>query len=330
MSFRLTALLTGATDGIGKAAALRLSAEGIFKKLVIAGRNAEKTAAVADECRKIVAALPEQKAKTDIAVVLGDFSSLDSVNAMADEVTSIAPDLSCIINNAGVLTNDFAQTKDGLEMMFGVNGVAPLTLSLRLMPLLEKNGLVAGAPQSRLIFVSSLAHLWVGCGMMQKDPITGVLARSGKLIEAMPDEAKMNPTAENFGWYFAYGFSKLCNTSNAAEIQRRLAVKYANQRQPVVVGSCHPGVIDTKLLSDLTKASGVKGNPVETGIRSILHLSTSQELINHSGEYWHEDGTLADRNSITKKPEENLKLWRAMCKCAGPRIDEKYNTENGL
>ena len=81
-----------------------------------------------------------------------DFSSLHSVTDLAATLQKDLSSLDILINNAGTWQMEFHETQDGIEMNFAVNHLAPMLLTLELMPLLQ------AAPAARIINTSSGAH----------------------------------------------------------------------------------------------------------------------------------------------------------------------------
>lgn len=141
------ALVTGATDGLGRAVAERLAEMGAT--VHIHGRGADKLAATA---REIVAATGNQEVHAHRA----DFASLAEVGALAEEIAAL-PALHVLINNAGIGAGlpdspDREESADGLELRFAVNYLASFVLTTRLLPLLERS-----AP-SRIVMVASLGQ----------------------------------------------------------------------------------------------------------------------------------------------------------------------------
>lgn len=141
------ALVTGATDGLGRALAERLA--GLGMTVHIHGRSAEKLAAAREQ---IVAATGNERVLTHRA----DFASLAEVRALADEVGAL-PALHLLVNNAGIGSGlpdspDREESVDGLELRFAVNYLASFVLTTRLVPLLERS-----AP-ARIVMVASLGQ----------------------------------------------------------------------------------------------------------------------------------------------------------------------------
>ncbi len=132
-------LLTGATDGIGRTAALELARRGA--RLLLHGRNAAKLQAIAGEVRALGA---------QVATIRADFASLAEVRAMAAEVLAEHAPIDVLVNNAGVYMTELRHTIDGFETTFAVNHLAPFLLTELLLPSLPAHG--------RILNTSSIAH----------------------------------------------------------------------------------------------------------------------------------------------------------------------------
>jgi len=141
-----TILITGSTDGIGKLAALNLAKAG--HQVYLHGRDAEKLDSVIAE----VKAVATGAAVDNIDGFVADFSDLDAVRKMAVEVNEKLPKLDVLINNAGIYTTASATTKDGLDIRFVVNYLAPYELTNALLPLLKKSS------KARIVNLSSAAQ----------------------------------------------------------------------------------------------------------------------------------------------------------------------------
>ena len=136
-------LITGSTDGIGKLAAIKLAQGG--HEIYLHGRNSEKLAAVISEIETLT---KNEKLKGFVA----DFSDLDDVKKMAQQIKNDVTKIDVLINNAGVFKSVAFYNKDGLDLRYTVNYFAPYLLTKELMPLL-KNGTA-----TRIINLSSAAQ----------------------------------------------------------------------------------------------------------------------------------------------------------------------------
>ena len=115
-----TIVITGASDGIGAAAARRLTAGG--HTVVVVGRSPAKTAAIAQE--------------TGSDHFTADFADLSDVRALASELVTRYPRIDVLANNAGGVFGDPQKTVDGFEKTLQVNHLAPFLLTNLLMPVL--------------------------------------------------------------------------------------------------------------------------------------------------------------------------------------------------
>jgi NAD(P)-dependent dehydrogenase (short-subunit alcohol dehydrogenase family) len=131
-----TVVITGASAGIGAAAARQLRSLGA--RLVVLGRSPQRTAAVAAE----TGALP----------VIADFARLADVRRAAAEIAEACPRIDVLMNNAGGLFPGPTLTEDGNELTFQVNHLAPFLLTCLLLPRLSAT---AG---SRVIVTSSVVN----------------------------------------------------------------------------------------------------------------------------------------------------------------------------
>lgn len=112
-----TIVITGASDGVGAAAAKRLARSG--EHVVVVGRSPQKTAAVAEPLG------------ADSYVV--DFADLAQVRELATRLLEAYPRIDVLVNNAGGMMNSRETTVDGFEKTFQVNHLAPLLLTTLLL-----------------------------------------------------------------------------------------------------------------------------------------------------------------------------------------------------
>ena len=115
-----TIIITGASDGIGAAAARQLRARG--HDLVLVGRDPGKTATVA--------------AEIDAPFHVADYTDLAQVRALAAELEDAYPRIDVLANNAGGIMGDRSVTRDGYEKTFQVNHLGGFLLTQLLLPTL--------------------------------------------------------------------------------------------------------------------------------------------------------------------------------------------------
>ena len=137
-------LITGATNGIGLAAAQALAALGA--NVVIVGRSETRTGVAAAGIR----AAAGKGASVD--TLIADLSAQASVRKLAAEVLSRYQRLDALINNAGAMYTTRRLTEDGIELTWAVNHLAPFLLTTLLLDRLKES-----AP-ARIITTASGAH----------------------------------------------------------------------------------------------------------------------------------------------------------------------------
>ncbi|HVP61439.1 MAG TPA: SDR family NAD(P)-dependent oxidoreductase, partial [Myxococcaceae bacterium] len=137
-------LLTGATLGIGRAAAEALAPMGM--ELVLVARDPARLEALAAD-------LQQRAPGAKVGVLAGDLSRMSEVRRIAREFRATHDRLDLLLNNAGALFARREVTPEGLERTLALNHLAYFVLTVELLPLLKSS-----AP-SRIVNVSSDAHL---------------------------------------------------------------------------------------------------------------------------------------------------------------------------
>ncbi|VDO59245.1 unnamed protein product, partial [Schistosoma margrebowiei] len=146
-----------------------------------------------------------------------DLASLTSIREFVDRIKIKYNKIDFLINNAGLILQNYTTTEDGFEMTMGVNYFGPFLLTELLLPLLKN------AAPSRIINVSSALH------------------KDGRILK--PD---LQYSKENYNAMKAYSVSKLANVIHTIELNERL-------KDSGVVAVClHPGAVKTELMRDLT------------------------------------------------------------------------------
>jgi NAD(P)-dependent dehydrogenase (short-subunit alcohol dehydrogenase family) len=148
-----TALVTGATSGVGRALAERLAAAGLTVGLVARDRTrAQKTR---DE---IVASTGNDR----VEFLVGDLASMASVRDLGRVAAQAYPTLDILVNCAGVYTPKRTVTSDGFETMFATNVLGPFLLTNLLLPNLKAAGaariLVLAAPSGTKLDFTDLQN----------------------------------------------------------------------------------------------------------------------------------------------------------------------------
>jgi NAD(P)-dependent dehydrogenase (short-subunit alcohol dehydrogenase family) len=274
-----TIVLTGATSGIGRSAAIALARQGA--NLVLTARSqarADATVAI------IKAAAPS----TRVDVHYGDFSNLTSVAALGREIVSRHSRIHALINNAGIHAFKSRVAADGYAEMVAVNYLAPWLLTNLL-----RETLIRSAP-SRVVTVASEASRQAA-GF---DPLAA-------LIDKRSFSAR--------GSSAIYGQTKLMNIMFSMELARRL------KDTGVTSNCLCPGFNVTGLGRELWFAAPLErlltllkvGNP-ERGAGIIVRLASDRTFANATGGYF----SVTDARALApvapgNDPRAQQALWQA-------------------
>ena len=272
-------IVTGASSGIGRVAALRLAERGATVVLVC--RNEERGAPVLEE-------IVRRGGSGTATLLTADLSSQRQVREAAAAFLARFDRLDVLINNAGIAGwGARLVTEDGLETTFAVNHLAPFLLTGLLLDRLK-----ASAP-ARVITVSSVAHRNVAFDF---DNLQGERRYSG------------------FG---AYCRSKLANVLFTRELARRLEGTgvTANCLHPGVVATGIfrnlPGWMRAVLVSPLVLST-------EKGADTLLYLATAAEVADVSGSYFVRRKP-ARTSRVARDPAVARRLWEASEALTAPR-----------
>lgn len=180
-----TAIVTGASSGIGLVTAAALARHGATVTMAV--RNTEK----GEQVRTSLAARGLGEGSLEVREL--DLASLASIRGFCASWSSEYPEgLDLLINNAGVMALPLMTTADGFEMQLGTNHLGHFALTAQLLPAL------VARPSSRVVTVSSQAHRF---GRINFDDLMG---------------------ERGYRSWPAYGQSKLANLLFTSELQRRL------------------------------------------------------------------------------------------------------------
>ncbi len=236
-------LITGSTDGLGKQVALDLANQGMT--VLLHGRNQSKGDAVLREIRST-------SGNRNLVYYNADLASLDAVRQLSEDIRSDQKHLDVLVNNAGIGAGPRGagreQSKDGYELRFAVNYLAPFLLTHRLLPLLKQS------KPSRIVNVASVGQ----------QPIDF----NDVMLEFKYDGLR------------AYRQSKLAQVMFSIDLARRL------QGSDVSVNSLHPAsLMNTRMVIE-TNYFGSPMTTVEEGAQAVEYLAVGAELEGISGEYY--------------------------------------------
>ncbi len=262
-----TFLVTGGNTGIGLATATALAGRG--GRVHVACRSRQKGEAA-------VAAIVAAHGRDAARFLPLDLADLASVRASAQEFLSLRESLHVLINNAGV-AGQRGLTKDGFELMFGVNHLGHFALTTALLDRLTED-------KARIVNVSSDAH-YAARGID-----FDALRHRTRHITGMPE----------------YSVSKLCNVLFSAELARRL------DGTGVTSYALHPGVV----ASDIWRRVPWPARPLvkmrmlttEQGAQTSLYCATSPDVAGATGRFYEK---CAEREpSPVATPELAGRLWQ--------------------
>lgn len=250
------AVVTGASAGIGKAAAAGFARMGW--RVIGIGRDPQRCAAAEAEIR----AAAKDGAQVDF--LRGDFCSLADVKRVAEEIKGLTSRIDVLVNNAGGVRDKLIRTPDGLEATMAANHFAPFLLTRELMPLLKAAAAESPSGSTRVIATSSSGH--EVCPGMNWDDLN---------------------MFDNFSTGGVYCQAKLANILFTRELDRRV------QGDGIVAQSMHPGVVKSNFAShgdDFMQnyMSSLEGHTPEHAARTILWMATAPEAGAPGGRYFHE------------------------------------------
>ncbi len=265
-----TAVVTGASGGIGLETALGLARLGASVALVARDRARGEAA---------LRAVREASAGGAPSLFLADLGSLAEVRRVAGALLAALPRVDVLVNNAGAMHTTRKESADGYELTFAVNHLAPFLLTSLLLPRLR-----ASAP-SRVVTVSSEAHR---IGPLDLDDLQARRGYSGMKV---------------------YGRSKLANVLFANELARREGATgvTSNSLHPGVVatgfGRNDPGWF--RLLVGLAKP--FMKTPAQ-GARTTIRVASAPELERVTGRYF-KDGREASPAPYARDEAVQRRLW---------------------
>lgn len=250
-----TTLITGASSGIGKAAATALAKRG--HTIIIHGRNTERTENVAQEIKAATG-------NPNVDTIVADLSLLREVQKMARSIEQRYDSLDVLINNAGgLMGKEREETEEGIEKTMAINLFAPFLLSNKLLALLKKS------PDGRIVNVSSNSHQ----------------------LNARPDFNDLQ-LKSGYNPLRAYGNAKLFLIWVTQQLAHQLKQETITN---LTANTLHPGAVASNfgVASDLGSVLNVISRLArpffktsEQGADTLIYLASSDEVQGISGSYF--------------------------------------------
>ncbi|MBN1264721.1 MAG: SDR family NAD(P)-dependent oxidoreductase [Anaerolineales bacterium] len=278
-------VLTGATSGIGLAAAAQLAEQGAL--VLGVGRSVER-------CRKAEDQIRAEVPHARFTCLTADLSSQQQIHSLYSEIHAELEKLGInrldvLVNNAAMVTNWFTASENGYEMQFAVNHLAPFLLTYLLFPLLKES------PAGRVLTVSSMSHR--GARIHWKD----IMLR------------------HRYNTLRAYKQSKLANVLFSMELNRRFA-----DESSICAFAIDPGLVNTNIGMKGTSGfvhwfwdrRRRKGAPPSEPAKTIVHVALDPEIQASQGVYWKECRPVPPARSA-RKEEDAARLWQLSQRLCG-------------
>lgn len=277
-----TALVTGGTDGIGKAIARALAARGA--DVLIVGRDPEKGARVERELR--ATAGPQR-----VRFLQADLGLMRDTDRLADEIIARVPKLHRLVLCAGVIRGRRLLTKEGVESNFAINYLSRFVLTGRLRPLLQ----TAGAPgaAARIAVVGGAAMN----GRIHYDDVN--LTRNFRILTMVP---------------------QFCQANDLFVIEQARRLAERGEQPRVTITTLKIGVVRTHIRRDFPWWMKVLvplvfdpllGQTTEQIAESAMRLLVSPEFEGKSGLLFTQITRfrVAEPSARTRDPREGQRLW---------------------
>lgn len=279
-----TVVITGATSGLGRAAALAFAGQG--SRVILVARDAARAQA-------LLADLQRANPVADPAAVVCDLAESTELRAAARQIGALTDRIDVLVNNVGAIFPVRALTSDGIERTFATNHLAYFTLtSLLIGPLLA-------AGSGRILCTASKAH-------------------RGMRLDFDDLQSARNYCGYGLLGQNAYGRSKLCNLLFTQALARRL------KDSRVTVNAFHPGILTSSFGEGTRGPYGVAlrlarrfvGVSAEDAARDLLTLATDPALAGVSGRYF-ERGRPVMPSRAACDTATAERLWLASVQLAG-------------
>ncbi|KAL5833242.1 hypothetical protein ACOSQ3_016916 [Xanthoceras sorbifolium] len=222
---RPVCIITGATSGLGAAAASALSREGFY--VILAGRSSHLLL-------KTVIEITSQNKDAHLKAFQVDLSSFQSILKFKDSLehwlldSNMHSSIQLLINNAGILATTSRVTAEGYDQMMSTNYIGTFSLTTALLPLLKNSPV-----PSRIVNVTSFTHRHVFGAQFDNETVTG----------------KCFLRSKQYPFAHVYEYSKLCLLLFSYELHRQLGLMDRSRHVSVI--AVDPGVVKTNIMREV-------------------------------------------------------------------------------
>ncbi|KAH6826200.1 Rossmann-fold superfamily protein [Perilla frutescens var. hirtella] len=316
---RPVCIITGATSGLGAAAAYALSKEGFY--VVLVGRSSELLS-------KAISDIKSRNHDACLKAFEVNLSSFTSILEFKHSLqqwlrdSNMHSSVQLLINNAGILATSRRFTSEGYDQMLATNYVGAFCLTKVLLPLLENSPI-----PSRVVNVTSFTHRNVSCRQADKETVSG----------------KFFLKSKDYPYACIYEYSKLCILLFSYELHRKVGLMKKSQHLSVVAAD--PGAVQTNIMREIPssvstmaftamKLLGVLQSS-ETGVGAIIDAALAPPEV--SGVYFFGGkGRSLNSSALSYDAKLAKDLWDASCtlfeelqqasRADGVRAVHKYGT----
>lgn len=241
-------VITGATSGIGKSLAIKCYYMGAT--VIAIGRSEKKLNGLERELEN------DFVGTGNLIKINADLTDLDSVSQASNKIKKEVQRIDFLVNNAGIHVNaklfgssETLKTKQGFDLVFGVNYLSHFLLTSKLLPLLERSKL----KQSRIIQISSTYH-WQVDGRDLNAPLSTSSSSSSSAARLPPVASQIGDDVQTFRHKNrSYGNSKLAQIYHMRVLNRILQSNDNKNKSKVRVVSVCPSWVATNIGGFITK-----------------------------------------------------------------------------
>ncbi|KAL5567964.1 hypothetical protein UlMin_024539 [Ulmus minor] len=276
----LTAIVTGASSGIGMETARVLALRGVHVVMGVRNKEAGK---------EVQGMIVKENPSARINAMELDLSSMASVRKFAADFDSTGLPLNILINNAGVMATPFMLSKDNIELQFATNHIGHFLLTNLLLETMKRSALKCDK-EGRIVNVSSRRHKFS--------------YKEGIRFDKINDQSGYNCLS-------AYGQSKLANVLHANELARKLREERVN----LTANSLHPGAIATNLFRYNSVINGFAEllgkyfmKNIKQGAATTCYVALHPQVKGMSGHYF-SDSNIAQASQEATDTNLARKLW---------------------